>query len=129
MAQKWIGLHGALEMYFYSWILWLGPLPLPGGLITMGALFINLLARFIGYSIWSFSRIGIHLAHFGVLLLLIGGIVSSLTRIDMVIPATEGETFGSANSYDQSVFTVFENDQPVLVADFVSLASGNLTNT
>jgi ABC-type transport system involved in cytochrome c biogenesis permease subunit len=128
MAQKWIGLHGALEMYFYSWILWLGPLPLPGGLITMGALFINLLARFIGYSIWSFSRIGIHLAHFGVLLLLIGGIVSSLTRIDMVIPATEGETFGSANSYDQSVFTVFENDQPVLVADFAGLASGNLTN-
>ncbi|MGM0422179.1 MAG: cytochrome c biogenesis protein CcsA [Pseudomonadota bacterium] len=129
MAQKWIGLHGALENYFYSWILWLGPVPLPGGLIAMGALFINLLARFVGYSIWNLSRTGIHLAHFGVLLLLIGGIISALTRMDMVIPAIEGETIDSANSYDQSVLTVFENDQPVLVTDFADLTSGKLADT
>lgn len=110
LAQKYIGLYGALETYFYAWILWAGVLPLPGGLSIMTVFFINLISRFIGYSRWSWNKAGIHLAHAGVILLLIGGITSAISRVDSVIPISPAQLKHETQSYDQSAISIYRND-------------------
>lgn len=110
VAQKYIGLYAALDKYFYSWIIWAGPLPLPGGLVVMGAFFVNLMARFIGYSVWKREKAGIHLAHAGVILLLLGGIISGINRVDTVLPIAMNELARETQSYDQSALTIYKNN-------------------
>ncbi len=109
IAQKYIGLYGALDKYFYSWILWAGYMPLPGGLSVMSVFFLNLLARFLGYSVWTREKAGIHLAHAGVILLLIGGIISGISRTDTVLPMIKDELRGYTQSYDDAALTVYKN--------------------
>ena len=52
IAQRYIGLFQAQQQYFSSFILWLGPVPLPGGYTTLGIIFINLVFFLIFKSIW-----------------------------------------------------------------------------
>ena len=59
IEQKDIGLFAAQEKYFFSIIIWFYNLPLPGGLLTMSMLFINLCAFLFKPNIWGcnfFSR-------------------------------------------------------------------------
>lgn len=55
----------------------LGYIPLPGG-FTLMLLSLGLCFKFLFKSRWEKARFGINLAHFGVLVLLIGGLISSL---------------------------------------------------
>ena len=124
VSQKWLGLHGALETYFYAPLFWLGPLPLPGAILVLGVIFINLLARFIGYSVWSWRKAGIHLSHLGFLLLLVGGIVSAFTRTDTVMPIAEGDIVSTSQSYDESQFVIYKNDIPIITKRFSDIENG-----
>ncbi len=92
VAQKYVGLYQAQHTYFSSFIVWAGPIPLPGGFITMGVIFINLLAKLVFASPWRWKNSGIIITHIGALLLLFGGFLTSTysREGDMVI--YEGET-------------------------------------
>ena len=68
VAQKWMGLHLALESFFFSWVVWLSFVPLPGGLAVMSFITVNLLFKFLLKSKWSVQKFGINLVHFGVLI-------------------------------------------------------------
>ena len=77
VAQKHMGIYEAQTMYFSSWFMFLGPIPLPGGFLTLGLIFSTLLVKFIFFSQWSLKQSGIILTHFGVLILLLGGLITS----------------------------------------------------
>ena len=106
VSQKWIGLYAALETYFYSFYFMIGILPLPGGLIAMGLVFVNMIVKFIWFSPWSRAKTATNLTHLGVIILLAGGIVSALTRYDGVMGVALDQTESAAQSYEDADFVV-----------------------
>ncbi len=74
VAQKYIGLYRAQNMFFSSWLVWWGPIPFPGGLTTLGFLTLSLMAKLFFASRWSWQNSGTIITHVGALLLLIGGL-------------------------------------------------------
>ncbi len=73
LAQRDMGLFDAQQKYFSSWIAWLGPIPTPGGRITMLLMFVNMMFFMLKPALWTWKKIGIIITHGGAILLLIGG--------------------------------------------------------
>jgi hypothetical protein len=88
LAQRYIGLYQAQQHYFSSWWFWVGPMPLPGGYLTMSIITVGLLANFVFRCTWIWERAGTLVTHFGALLLLVGGLLTAATTQEgnMVIP-------------------------------------------
>lgn len=99
ITQKDLGLYEASEKYFNSIILWMGPLPLPGGLTTIGFIFIALCLKFIFYSPWSKKRAGTIVTHLGILLLLLGGMVTSFTSKEEYMVIAEGQNLAVVSDH------------------------------
>ena len=76
IEQKYIGLYAAQNKYFSSIILWLWYFPLPGGMLTMFVLAINLTSFLFKKKIWKKNNLGILTIHIGVMLLLLGAAVT-----------------------------------------------------
>ena len=124
VTQKYVGLYAATEKYINSFIWWLGPFPLPGGLLVIGIIFIALFVKFLFFSKWNVKQSGIILTHLGVLLLLLGGIVTVLSGREgfMIIP--EGQSINAVSDYRARVL-VFENKENVITKfDFANLKNG-----
>ena len=101
IAQKYVGLYQAQHMFFSSWILWYGFIPLPGGRITLAFIFITLAAKFLFKSKWSWTQSGIILTHFGVLLLFIGGFITAYNAKESFILIPEGQHSNILHDYYQ----------------------------
>ena len=76
IEQKYIGLYAAQNKYFSSLILWIWYFPLPGGMLTMFVLIINLTVFLFKKNIWKKNNLGILTIHIGVMLLLLGAAVT-----------------------------------------------------
>ncbi len=76
VEQKYIGLYAAQNKYFSSLILWLWYFPLPGGMLTMFLLTINLISFLFQKKIWQKNNLGILTIHTGAILLLLGAAVT-----------------------------------------------------
>ena len=76
IEQKYIGLYEAQNKYFSSLILWVWYFPLPGGMLTMFFLTINLSAFLFKKNIRKKNNLGILTVHSGVILLLLGSAIS-----------------------------------------------------
>ena len=81
VAQADEGLYQAQHRYFKHWLVWgisfFGqqvPIPLPGGYLIGTLLLINLTAAHIKRFQLTWKKLGIHLTHAGVVLLLVGQI-------------------------------------------------------
>lgn len=97
IAQKDIGLYQAQEVYFSSWIVWFwGFVPTPGGQLTMGTIFIGLLAQLIFKTPLKKRTFGIFVTHWGALLLLLGGIITGYFSMEGNMVIDEG---GSASFF------------------------------
>lgn len=110
LAQVDEGLYEAQSRYFRQWIV-LGldlfghriPLILPGGYLIGTMLFINLLTAHIYRFQLSVKKIGIQLAHAGVILLLVGQLATDMFARESQISFTQGQTRAyseSANHYE-----------------------------
>lgn len=99
VAQAEMGLYAAQMRYFNSLILWIGPVPLPGGALALSVLTLNLLVKFLMFSQWSWKKSGVILSHLGVLLLLAGGIWTTLTAQEGSITLAEGAKTEIAQTY------------------------------
>ena len=105
IAQRDIGLFQAQQKYFSSLLLWfeIGGfqiLPLPGGLLTMIILFVNLLTFFFKPNIWSRNKLGVLIIHGGALILLFGGGITAIF-------STEGNMMiqeGKSSNYIQNLY-------------------------
>lgn len=126
VAQKYIGLYAAQEKFFSSFILWLGPVPLPGAYCLIGLIFLSLLCKFISESRWSWPRAGIILSHFGVLLLLAGGLLTALTAREGYIVIEEGSESALIESYHDRVFEIRKDDSTLATLPARDLRQGKL---
>lgn len=100
LAQPSMGLLDAQQKYFSSFILWIGPVPLPGGYSTSGLILLGLVCKFLFKSQWTRARTGINVAHLGVLVLLLGGLVTAVKAKEGYLFLFEGETANVVKDYD-----------------------------
>lgn len=121
VTQKNLGLYAATEKYINSIIFWIGPVPLPGGLTTIGVIFLALSIKFIFFSKWQWKQAGIILTHMGILLLLLGGIVTtSISREGfMIIP--EGQSNSAISDYKNKVLVFSKKDTVLQTIKFEEL--------
>jgi len=112
IAQKWIGLYTAHKIFFASFILWAGPVPLPSGLTILAILTLSLLTKFLFASPWSLKKSGIILSHLGALIILIGGLVTSITAKEgfMILPEG-GDPSPYIYDYNKRELFIFKNER------------------
>jgi hypothetical protein len=105
IAQADEGLYGAQAHYFKQWLV-IGahlfghkiPLILPGGYLIGTLLLVNLVVSHIYRFEFSFKKMGIQLAHAGIILLLVGQLSTDLLSHELQLHFVEGET----RSYSES---------------------------
>lgn len=123
IAQREIGLFQATQTYFSSWFFWYGFLPLPGGYFVTAAIFLSLCAKFFLKSEWHWRKSGILLTHLGVMILLVGGILTALTQKEGFLIIHEGEQAHLVNDYHKRGLFISKNGEPLL-----RFANDSLTN-
>ena len=104
IAQADEGLYGAQAHYFKQWLV-IGahlfghkiPLLLPGGYLIGTLLLVNLVVSHIYRFEFTAKKIGIQLAHAGVILLLVGQLSTDLLSHEMQMHFVEGEKIGRAH--------------------------------
>lgn len=122
VAQKEQGIYTAQKLYFSSWLLWLGPVPLPGAFLTLGVISLSLLIKFVRYSPWQKNNAGIILSHFGVLLLMIGGLLTAATQKESFVMLQEGQETQSLFDYHARVLTIEKAGDVFMVIPFEKIA-------
>ena len=99
VAQADEGLYGAQAHYFKQWLV-IGihlfghkiPLLLPGGYLLGTLLLVNLVASHIFRFEFSTKKLGIQLAHAGIIVLLVGQLSTDLLSHELQMHFAEGET-------------------------------------
>ncbi len=120
VSQKYIGLYLAQQIYFSSFIVWLGGLiPMPGGYTLLGLVGINLIAKLITER-WNWQKAGTITVHCGALLLLAGGLLTAAfsTEGNMVIPVGESTDFISDYHKRELAIVAVNDDEASEIATF-----------
>lgn len=126
VAQKEMGLYAAQHIFFSAWILWLGPLPLPGTYATLSFISLALLIKFMAYSPWKKSQAGIIITHLGILLLMIGGLLTAATQKEGFVALHEGQSANTISDYHKRVLKIQKNDQDFLTIPFAEISEGQV---
>ena len=99
LAQVHLGIHEAQQRYFQSWLVWWPPegrgfrLPIfPGGHLIGAVLLINLIAAHTKRFRWTWRKLGIHLTHAGLIIMLAGGLFTDLFAVESHMRLTRGDT-------------------------------------
>jgi hypothetical protein len=108
LEQMHKSLYDVQQEYFESACFWVHlpggiSLPLPGGALLLGALFVNLVVGGVLRMRLGWRRIGILIAHLGIVLLLVGSAIESARSDKGYMALREGEsgdTFYSHNDWE-----------------------------
>src|SRR6188474_3808938 len=99
LAQVHLGIHEAQQRYFQSMFVWWPPdahrfqIPIfPGGHLIGAMLLINLIAAHLKRFRWSWRKLGIHLTHAGLIIMLAGGLFTDLFAVESHMRLDNGET-------------------------------------
>jgi hypothetical protein len=106
VAQADEGLYQAQTRYFKTWVV-VGanmfghhiPLVLPGGYLLGSVLLLNLITAHISRFQFNWKKLGIHVAHGGIILLLVGQLTTDMLSRETMLRFSEGET----KSYSESI--------------------------
>ncbi len=105
LAQVDEGLWNAQTRWFRSFFIWVGPagahwkVPVfPGGYLLGIVLLLNLVTAHVKRFQWSWRKLGIHLTHGGIVLLLLGQLLTDKLSRESLLSLREGET----RAYSQS---------------------------
>ena len=89
LAQVHFGIHEAQQRYFQSLFVWWPPeasgfrIPIfPGGHLIGAVLLINLIAAHAKRFRWAWRKLGIHLTHAGLIIMLAGGLFTDLFAVE-----------------------------------------------
>ena len=121
VAQKYMGLYQAQHQFFYSFIIWLGPIPVPGGFSVLALITANLFAKLVFDSPWKWSNSGIIIAHLGVLLLLLGGFLTAVNSKEGEMVIYEKASSDYFSDYHLRELVVTDSETSEVIASF----SGN----
>jgi hypothetical protein len=98
-AQVHFGIHLVQQRYFQSLFVWWPPeghgfkIPIfPGGYLVGGLLLINLIAAHVRRFQWTWRKLGIHLTHAGLIIMLAGGLFTDLFAVESHMRLTNGES-------------------------------------
>ena len=99
LAQVHLGIHEAQQRYFQSWVVWWPAegrgfkLPIfPGGHLIGAVLLVNLIAAHTKRFRWTWRKLGIHLTHAGLIIMLAGGLFTDLFAVESHMRLTRGDT-------------------------------------
>ena len=99
LAQVNYGIHEVQQRYFQSLIIWWPAgtegfkIPIfPGGHLLGGVLLLNLLAAHIRRFQWTWRKLGIQLAHAGLIIMLAGALFTDLFSVESYMRLAPGET-------------------------------------
>ncbi len=115
LAQKHLGLFTATEVFFHSWFLWWGPIPLPGGLSVLALIAFNMTAHYLMHSRWSRATLGPTLIHVGVIVLLLGGAISLVTKQEGFVVLRAGQPTATLVDYHQRNLSITKKDRKTQV--------------
>jgi hypothetical protein len=121
LAQVDLGLYKAQNDFFRSFLIYWGPkgatlkLPVfPGGYLIGGVLLINLLAAHIQRFKFSRAKAGIWMVHVGLILLLLGQLLTDLLARESSLHLREGETKNYSESQRQTELAIVDTTEPEL---------------
>ncbi len=99
LAQVELGLYRAQEEYFRSFLVFWHPggaswgIPVfPGGYLVGGILLLNLTASFFNRAAARRRAVGVWLIHLGLILLLVGQLLTDILSVESAMHLTEGES-------------------------------------
>src|SRR5438132_12883207 len=99
LAQVHLGIHEAQQRYFQSFFVWWPPegrgikFPIfPGGHLIGAVLLINLIAAHAKRFRWAWRKLGIHLTHAGLIIMLAGGLFTDLFAVESHMRLANGDT-------------------------------------
>lgn len=99
LAQVHLGIHEAQQRYFQSWLVWYPAegrglrVPIfPGGHLIGAVLLINLIAAHAKRFRWTWRKLGIHLTHAGLIIMLAGGLFTDLFAVESHMRLERGDT-------------------------------------
>ena len=124
LAQRWMGLYEAHKMFFSSFILWAGPIPLPGAYTLIGLITLSLTIKFLFFSPWKKQHAGIYISHLGALILLTGGLLTAAFAKEGYLLIPEGGSNAYVYDYHKRNLLVFHKDQVILQKSFYDLPKG-----
>ncbi|MFT3782061.1 MAG: cytochrome c biogenesis protein ResB [Nibricoccus sp.] len=119
--QVHLGIWAVQQEYFRSFVArWRIPIgddfklvvPLPGGYLVGGLLFINLVASHLYRFKLSWKKSGIFLTHFGLIFLLLGELLSGLWQEDFQMRLDEGQTSNYSESSRFSELAFIDTSDP-----------------
>ncbi len=140
LAQVHLGIHAVQARYFQSlFVYWSPPgahwrIPvLPGGYVLGTVLLVNLLAAHAVRFQLTKKKFGIILLHFGVVLLLIGQLLTGLCARETQMRIDEGQTAGYSESPREVELAVIDKtdpnyDQVVSIPESVLARGGTVQN-
>ena len=99
LAQVHLGIHEAQQRYFQSWLVWWPAegrglrMPIfPGGHLIGAVLLVNLIAAHTKRFRWAWRKLGIHLTHAGLIIMLAGGLFTDLFAVESHMRLERGDT-------------------------------------
>jgi hypothetical protein len=104
LDQVNLGIWAVQEKYFRAFVVYthVGPFSLPvfpGGYAIGGLLLLNLIAAHVYRFTFSWRKAGIQLVHFGLIVLLVGELLTGLWQEDAHLTLSQGETRNYAESF------------------------------
>jgi hypothetical protein len=113
LDQVNLGIAAVQEKYFRSFIIYvpLGRVSVPvfpGGYTVGGLLLLNLIAAHVYRFSFKWKKAGILLTHLGLIVLLVGELISGLWQQDYFMRLNEGETKSYAESFSQFELVVID---------------------
>lgn len=129
ISQRYLGLYEAQRLFFSGWVVWFGPIPLPGLYSVLALMVLGLSAKLlIGYQ-WNRKQLGSILTHAAVLVLLLGGLWTALAAEEGYITLFEGKQGRMVSDYHQRELAVFVGDERVAQIPFEQLQGTVSHNT
>lgn len=106
------GLFAAQQKFFFSWFFLLfGFIPFPGTVLIFWILFINLICVLFFRIGFSSTKFGNTLTHIGIIILFIGGFLSSFTSKESVLSLKEGGVSNLSIAYQKWELAVWKGTQ------------------
>ena len=137
LAQVHLGIHEAQQRYFQSWlVLWPAEgrgfkVPIfPGGHLIGAVLLVNLIAAHAKRFRWSWRKLGIHLIHAGLIIMLAGGLFTDLFAVESHLRLARGDTKNYSEDQrhtELAVIDTTDNDLDQVTAIPESVLKNNRT--
>ncbi|HVS53321.1 MAG TPA: cytochrome c biogenesis protein CcsA [Opitutaceae bacterium] len=117
LDQVNLGVWGVQEKYFHAFfVLWrIGDFPVPvfpGGYFIGGLLLINLVAAHLYRFKRGWKKLGIELTHAGLILLLVGELLSGLMQETYTMQLAEGQTLNYSESQQNYELAIVDTTDP-----------------